>query len=254
VLVETDVMDLTRTARKCVEAGKHIHMDKPAGGTPAEFRQLLDRAKDQALVVQMGYMYRYNPEVKALLQRIRNGELGEIISVEAQMNCIQKDAVREWLGQLPGGQMFFLGCHLIDLIYRIQGAPKRITCLSPDNEYGFAVLEYEKGVSFAKTHAAERGGYARRQLVVIGSKKTVELKPLEWYVPDGNGLLYTTRTERVTDGWHEWGTESKSELFDRCDGMMASFAAMVRGEKKNPYTLDYELTLYKAVLAACGQE
>ena len=34
--------------------------------------------------------------------------------------------------------------------------------------------------------------------------------------------------------------------------MMASFAAMVRGEKENPYTLDYELALYKLVLECCG--
>ena len=34
--------------------------------------------------------------------------------------------------------------------------------------------------------------------------------------------------------------------------MMAGFASYVRGEKENPYTLDYELELYKLVLRACG--
>ena len=37
-------------------------------------------------------------------------------------------------------------------------------------------------------------------------------------------------------------------------GMLASFAAMVRGEKENPYTYDYELELYKTVLQCCGVE
>jgi hypothetical protein len=36
--------------------------------------------------------------------------------------------------------------------------------------------------------------------------------------------------------------------------MMASFAAMVRGEKENPYAYDYELELYKMVLQCCGGE
>jgi hypothetical protein len=36
--------------------------------------------------------------------------------------------------------------------------------------------------------------------------------------------------------------------------MMASFAAMVRGEKQNPYTLDYELELYKLVLECAGMD
>lgn len=35
--------------------------------------------------------------------------------------------------------------------------------------------------------------------------------------------------------------------------MMAAFAAMVRGEKQNPFSPDYELMVYKTVLAACGQ-
>ena len=33
VLIESDVWDLTKYAKMCVDAGKHIHMDKPAGGT-----------------------------------------------------------------------------------------------------------------------------------------------------------------------------------------------------------------------------
>ena len=33
--------------------------------------------------------------------------------------------------------------------------------------------------------------------------------------------------------------------------MMESFGQMVRGEKENPYTYDYELALYKLVLQCC---
>ena len=33
--------------------------------------------------------------------------------------------------------------------------------------------------------------------------------------------------------------------------MMLSFAEMVRGEKKNPYTYDYELELFKVIMKAC---
>jgi len=34
--------------------------------------------------------------------------------------------------------------------------------------------------------------------------------------------------------------------------MMSSFAKYVRGEVENPYTLDYELELYKILLKSCG--
>ena len=38
----------------------------------------------------------------------------------------------------------------------------------------------------------------------------------------------------------------------RYDRMMSDFAAMVRGEITNPWTLDYELELYKNVLKCCS--
>ena len=37
VAVECAVPDLTRCARLCVDAGKHIHLDKPGSGTLEEF-------------------------------------------------------------------------------------------------------------------------------------------------------------------------------------------------------------------------
>jgi len=48
-------------------------------------------------------------------------------------------------------------------------------------------------------------------------------------------------------------TETRSETFGRYDAMMLNFAEMVRG-KKNPFSYDYELELYKLVLRACGEE
>ena len=36
--------------------------------------------------------------------------------------------------------------------------------------------------------------------------------------------------------------------------MMTAFADMVNGKKENPYTYEYELALYRVLLAACGVE
>lgn len=260
VAVETDEIYLTKYAQMVADSGKHLHMEKPGGISLPDFERLIATVKEKGIVFHTGYMYRYNPFVQELLEQVRNGELGEILSVEAQMNCYNAVSFRHWYSQFPGGMTFFLGCHLVDLILQIQGAPDSILPLNTSSnlegvtaqDSGMVVFQYPHGTSFARTTAVERGGFARRQLVVVGTKKTVELKPLEWYVPNGNGALYTCRTERVTDGWHEWGTESQCEPFDRYDGMMAAFAALVREGSENPYTPDYELTLYKTVLAACG--
>ena len=75
-------------------------------------------------------MYRYNPYIKELKEQVKCGELGDIISVEAQMSCIHPASTRQWLDTFSGGMMFYLGCHLVDLILSIQGKPKRVIPLN----------------------------------------------------------------------------------------------------------------------------
>lgn len=257
VAVETEEIYLTKYATLVAKAGKHIHMEKPGGTDLAAFEAMIQAAKESGIVFHTGYMYRYNPYVQELLEQVKNGELGEITCVEAQMNCWHKPNVRKWLETLPGGMMFWLGCHLIDLILLIQGTPKRILPLNKvsavggytGEDFGFAALEYEHGWSFAKTTSVERGGFLRRQLVVCGSKATVELNPLEKYV-DGE-LLVAGRKICTSEGWNVQEPYTECEKVDRYDSMMAAFASYVRGEKQNPFTLDYELTLYKTVLECC---
>lgn len=259
VTIETEEIYLTKYAQQAAEAGKHIHMEKPGGIGLVDFEKLLATIKQNGTVFHTGYMYRYNPYVQELMKKIKSGEFGEILSVEAQMNCMHTRETRDWLNNFPGGIMFFLGCHLIDLILQIQGVPKRVIPLNKSTgadgvtaqDFGMAVMEYETGISFAKVNACEPGGFCRRQLVVSGTKGTVELKPLEAY--DGQtSLLYTTKTECFTHGFADRGLSYDSKPYDRYDSMLAAFAEMVRGEKENPYTYDYELELYKTLAKACG--
>lgn len=48
VLVESDIWNLTKYAKMCVDAGRHIHMDKPASGTLEEYKAVLDTAKEKS--------------------------------------------------------------------------------------------------------------------------------------------------------------------------------------------------------------
>ncbi|MEE1074771.1 MAG: Gfo/Idh/MocA family oxidoreductase [Acutalibacteraceae bacterium] len=259
VTIETDEIYLTKYAILAAKAGKHIHMEKPGGRELADFEELISIMKKTGKVFHTGYMYRYNPYVIELMKKIKDGELGDIVSVEAQMNCIQPNCLREWLSELPGGMMFYLGSHLVDLILQIKGTPQKIIPLNKASgindisttDFGMAVFEYDNGISFAKTSAVEFGGFARRQLVVSGTKGTVELNPIEWYLPDLRNMQ-THRATRTEANWNNGGKKEISEPFDRYDNMIKSFAQYVRGEKINPYTLDYELELYKTVLKASG--
>lgn len=257
VVIETEEIYLTKYAQMAADAGKHIHMEKPGSPSLEAFERLVRTVKNKQTVFHTGYMYRYNPVISDILNRVRAGEIGEIISVEAQMSGWRDEVQTRWLSAFPGGMMFYLGCHLIDLVLQLQGEPKSILPFNKSTgvyntdakDYSMAVFEYERGVSFVKTTQAERGGFSRRQLVVTGTRGKFEVRPLE--VSVRYPLQYTEYIECKSEGWSDKGVAHRSADHDRYTDMMLSFAAMVRGEKQNPYTYDYELTLYKAILKCC---
>ena len=162
-----------------------------------------------------------------------------------------------WLSCFKGGMMFYLGCHLVDLVLQIQGMPKNIYPFNKSTgvygvkaeDFSFALLEYDKGVSFVKTTQAEKGGFLRRQLVITGSRGKIEIKPLEVTVK--YPIQYTEHREVSDDDWNSPGEKFRSVDFDRYNDMMISFAKMVAGEMQNPNSYDYELELYKTILKCC---
>ena len=259
VAIETDEIYLTKYALMAAKAHKHIHMEKPGGRELCDFEELISIMKKTGKVFHTGYMYRYNPLIKEMLSRVKNGEFGEIISVEAQMNCWLSQETRQWLKDLPSGMMFFLGCHLLDLVLTLQGKPEKIIPLNKSthldgvtaDDFSMAVLEYEKGYSFIKTTAVEVSGFARRQLVINCENATLELNPLEWYV-DGEKLVTKCVLRTAKENWHEKGVTGYSEPCSRLGAMLDGFYKMCTEEIKNPYTLDYELDLYKLILETCN--
>ena len=263
VAVETDEIHLTKYALMAAEHGKHIHMEKPGSQSIEDFERLIETVKKNGTVFHVGYMYRYHPYISELIERTRRGELGDIFSIEAHMSRDDSNAVREWLGSFKGGMMFYLGCHLVDLVLQIQGLPTEVIPMNcttgfdgiETEDYSMAVLKYPSGLSFVRIASTEIGGYNRRQLVVMGRKGTVEIKPLEANPaePKTKYSLYSEKYERLKK---EDGTVAKSfsssEQFDRYSAMLSAFAQMVRGEIVNTNTPDYELDLYKTILKCCG--
>jgi len=253
VIIETDEIYLTKYALMAARAGKHMHMEKPGGHDTRAFEQLVRIVKDKGLVWHIGYMYRYNPLINDMIKRANAGELGEITSIDIQMNCVHKPHVQEWIETFKGGMMFYLGCHLVDIVLQIQGLPEKVTAWAKDSgRFCLATLEYPNGVSTVKSCDTEYGGFDRRQCVITGTKKTVEIRPLE-ILTDVSEQIYTTATEYSDPSWHDRGVKTECEKTDRYLDMMLEFAKMVRGEKQNSYTPDYELELYKTIKLCCGE-
>ena len=264
VVIECDENLQSRYALLAAEHNLSIHLEKPCGDDGAAFDRLIDEVEKRNLLLHTGYMYRYNPAVQAALEAVRSGRLGDVYSVEAQMSCMHTPAMRRWLKKYQGGMMFYLGCHLVDLIMLFQGEPFSITPLNTSisndsgygEDFGMALFHYPNGTSLAKACAAEPGGFMRRQLVICGTKGTLEIKPLERLL-DGDTVSTSLREYYVNEnGACPWNSEGKLTVFEpynRYDSMILSFADMLRGKIENPYTPEYERSLHRNLLRACGR-
>ena len=256
VAVETEEVHLLKYAKMVAKAGKHLHMEKPGSPRLADFRELVEILREKNLAFTLGYMYRFNPSVHEVLSRIKNGEIGKVFAVEAHMGCKHDPVWRQWLENFPGGMMFFLGCHLVDLVYQIMGEPTAVIPLSAatgidgvnTTDFGMAAFKYPNGTSIIKTCDSEYGAILRRHLLVTGEKGSFEIEPIEYGAADG---MHAIMNECLDPGWQVEWKKTVSEPFDRYDNMMKNFAEIVRG-KENPYGYDYELKLFELVMKACG--
>ena len=253
VLIESDVWDLTKYAKMCVDAGKHIHMDKPASGSLEEYKCVLDTAKAKDLVVQLGYMYRYNPAVRKCFEHIKNGDLGEIYSINAEMSTFHPEAYKKWLTNFGGGIMYILGSHLVDLIVYMMGEPKKVTSFLKHTgldgvdfeDNNLAVLEYDKALARIYVSSVEVNGYGRRQFVVAGSKGTVNICPME-----GPTIMTYADTAMNGNTYRDVKTTIPFDLnvaVGRYDEMMQDFHAYIMGTKQNPFTYEHDYLVQKVL-------
>lgn len=256
VLCEGNELRSVSDAQKCIDHGMHVHLDKPGGTDLAAFEKLIRDAERKGLTLQMGYMYRYNPAMRYVLKSVREGKLGAITGIDATFCCRHTSEKRRWLKQFPGGMMFFLGCHSIDMILQINGLPQRVVPFNRSSGFendgsldtAFAVLDYPNGVCTVRSNATECNGYSHRRLLVVGTKGTIDICPLE----SPTLVRETTQKHAEELGWRDASDGVfPGFLSSRYDDMMLEFAACVRGEMKNPYTGDYEIELQRIVLEAC---
>jgi predicted dehydrogenase len=251
--VETEVRDLLNTAETCVAAGKHIHLDKPAGESLPQFRRILDAAAKQHLTVQMGYMYRFNPAVLMMRDFLKKGWLGEPFEVHTVMSKVVPAGSRKGLAEYPGGLLFELGCHILDLAIGVLGKPTEIHGFrqhvsSVDDgllDNMLTTLVYPGALATVKSSAMEVEGFARRHFVLCGTEGTFHIQPLD--APDVKVALSTNR------GKYKRGyQEIEFGPYSRYTGDAADLAKIVRGEKDPEFSYEHDYTVQKTLLESCG--
>jgi len=251
--VETRVGDLLDTAEMCVAAGKHIHLDKPAGESFPQYQRILAEAARQKLAVQMGYMYRYSPAVVMMRDFLQKGWLGEPFEVHCVMSKLMNAGARQSLVEYRGGTMFELGCHLIDLVIGVLGGPQQVHPFprhsSPiedtllDNM--LAVFEYPKATATIRSSVDEVDGFARRHFVVCGTEGTFHIQPLD--NPKAK-VAFRTAHGDYRKGYQEIEFPKYRRYVDDA----ADLAKIVRQEKEPDFTYEHDLTVQRSVLRASG--
>jgi len=253
VAVETDIPELVPTGMRCVSAGMHIHLDKPAGLSLAAFKELLDEASRRRLTVQMGYMFRHNPAFKFCFRAVQKGWLGDVFEVDGVISKTIDAGQRKRLAVYPGS-MFELGCHLIDAMVKVLGRPDKVNGFSrrtrpqqdnlADNQ--LAVFEYAQSTATIRSALIEVAGQQRRQFVVCGDRGTVDIRPLE-----PPRLLFAA--DRPIDKYEKGYQQVElPPMPGRYDEQLIELARIIRGQKESEYGPEHDLAVQEAVLKASG--
>ncbi len=255
VAVESDVPRLLELGQSVVAAGKHLHLDKPAGTDLPKFRTLLDTAKQNDVYVQMGYMYRYNPGFDFIRKMNAEGALGDVFSIHGTMCTDLSLENRKKIGFHKGGAMLELGCHLIDMIVLLLGEPDKVTSfLRHDNaiddglsDNTLAVLEYDKALVTVDISVKEPNSGVGRRFKITGTNGAITLLPLE---PPAAQLSL-----REAHGDHPKGISDVAfPNLPRHIADMVDLAAAIRGESAFVYSYDHDYAVQRTILRACGEQ
>jgi predicted dehydrogenase len=253
VAVETDLENLVPTALRCVDAGLHVHVDKPPGKSLESLKLLFENAKAQNVIVQMGYMFRYNPAFQFCLQAVKKGWLGDIFEVDGVISKTISDSRRPKLEKTYGGAMMLLGCHLIDILIALLGKPQNInsfrkqTHSQRDNLYDneLIICEYPNATASIRSALMEVEGQERRQFVVCGTEGTIEIKPLE---PPQLRLALAKPLAAYKEGYQ---SISLPKMAGRYDPQLLDFAEMIHKEKESDFSTQHDLAVHEVLLKSC---
>lgn len=159
--IEADVINIAtpnglhaQQALQCLQANKHIVIEKPIAITKADAEKIIFKALHVHKYVFAVMQNRYSPPSVWIKEMIESGRLGKIFMV--QMNCYwnrderyyTKDA---WHGtkELDGGTLFTQFSHFVDILYWLFGDIDNIhTRLYSFNHKDLTAFEDSGSVTF----------------------------------------------------------------------------------------------------------
>ncbi|ROT39906.1 oxidoreductase family protein [Sodiomyces alkalinus F11] len=119
-------------ATRCLEAGKHVLVEKPFVPSVADADRLIALARRVGRLICVYQNRRWDADFLALRSLLAEGRLGRAVELDTHFDRFrpQKPAAASWKGSLPmergGGILYDLGSHLVDQAYCLFGLPRAV--------------------------------------------------------------------------------------------------------------------------------
>ena len=188
---------------RALEAGKHVFVEKPLCLTLEELESIetaLDAASPQALLM-VGFNRRFAPQISAIREGLGPGAKSLVMTVNAGAV-----PAKHWTRdpEIGGGRIIGEGCHFIDLLRYLAGAPiTEASLIHADSDRDNAMIQLAFGDgSIGAVHYLTEGhrGLAKERLEVFQSGRVIRLdnfRKLETY---GGAKLKPRRLYRQDKG------------------------------------------------------
>lgn len=219
----------------------------------APFEMVVETARSKNLLLQIGYMWRYNPGVNKALEAAKQGWLGSVYMVKANIgNQLAAKRRPEW-AEFSGGVMFELGGHVIDPVVRLMGKPNRVVpVLHRDGAYDdtlkdntFAMLEWDKAVGVISSSTLQISSGKYRAIEIHGTKGCAIVNPLEQ-------PALTIELEAATGPYAKGSQKVELPRYKRYVDDFVELASTLRGETKLRVSYDEDLAVEETLLKCSG--
>ncbi|XID90140.1 Gfo/Idh/MocA family protein [Paenibacillaceae bacterium WGS1546] len=112
-----------------LRAGKHVLVEKPLCRTVEEAHEVERAVRETGKLLQVGFVRRYDPNVKMLREFVEHGEFGELYYAKAS-TLRRLGNPGGWFADVErsgGGPLIDIGVHVIDLCWYLMGKPKAVS-------------------------------------------------------------------------------------------------------------------------------
>ena len=157
-------------ARRALEAGKDVFVEKPLALTYQQGSKLVRLAESRGRILMVGHVLEYHPAIVRLLSLVRSGELGKVQYIYSNRLSLGKVRREENI-------LWSFAPHDVAVILRLMGTMPFQVCacggsyLQPNiADVTVTNLLFDNGVR-AHIHVSWLHPFKEQRLVVIGSRK-----------------------------------------------------------------------------------